>query len=134
MLGKSLTEIAQPITGSSSVAVGFYDVSGALLASSLAGSPSLSGEVRREVTPDTPVRVATKWDSRPYRLLVNDWTMRGTQLGYLGTAVPADDLARSLNPIRLVLVALFAAIALLTLLIGLALAARITRPIDPPAR
>jgi len=130
LLGQSLTEIAQTITGSSSVAVGFYDASGTLLASSLAGSPSLSGEVRHEVTPDTPVRVATRWDSRPYRLLVNEWTMRGTQLGYLGTAVPADDLAGSLNAIRLVLVALFGAIALGTILIGLALADRITRPID----
>ncbi len=130
LLGQSLTEIAQTITGSSSVAVGFYDASGTLLASSLAGNPSLSGEVRHEVTPDTPVRVATTWDGRPYRLLVNDWTMRGTPLGYLGTAVPADDLSGSLNAIRLVLVALFGAIALGTILIGLALADRITRPID----
>jgi putative nucleotidyltransferase with HDIG domain len=125
-----LTEIAQTITGSSSLAVGFYGSSGRVLASSLAGSPSLSSEVRHEVTPDTPVRVATQWNGRPYRLLVNDWTMRGAQLGYLAAAVPADDLSGSLNAIRLVLVALFGAIALGTILIGLALADRITRPID----
>jgi putative nucleotidyltransferase with HDIG domain len=130
LLGQSLTEIAQTITGSSSLAVGFYDSSGTVLASSLAGSPSLSSEVRQEVTPDTPVRVATQWNGRPYRLLVNDWTMRGAQLGYLAVAVPADDLSGSLNAIRLVLVALFGAIALGTILIGLALADRITRPID----
>jgi len=130
LLGQSLTEIAQTITGSSSLAVGFYDSSGAVLASSLAGSPSLSSDVRHEVTPDTPVRVATQWDGRPYRLLVNDWTMRGAPLGYLAAAVPADDLSGSLNAIRLVLVALFGAIALGTILIGLALADRITRPID----
>ena len=130
LLGQSLTEIAQTITGSSSLAVGFYDSSGRVLASSLAGSPSLSSEVRHEVTPDTPVRVATQWNGRPYRLLVNDWTMRGAQLGYLAAAVPADDLSGSLNAIRLVLVALFGAIALGTILIGLALADRITRPID----
>jgi putative nucleotidyltransferase with HDIG domain len=130
LLGQSLTEIAQTITGSSSLAVGFYDSSGTVLASSLAGSPSLSSEVRHEVTPDTPVRVATQWNGRPYRLLVNDWTMRGAQLGYLAAAVPADDLSGSLNAIRLVLVALFGAIALGTILIGLALADRITRPID----
>src|SRR3989441_1990290 len=130
LLGQSLAEIAHTITGSSSVAVGFYDLSGTSLASSLAGSPSLSSEVRHHVTPDTPVRVATQWDSRPYRLLVNDWTMRGVQLGYLGAGVPADDLSGSLNAIRFVLVALFGAIALGTILIGLALADRITRPID----
>jgi putative nucleotidyltransferase with HDIG domain len=130
LLGQSLTEIAQTITGSSSVVVGFYDSSGTALASSLAGSPSLSSEVRHQVTPETPVRVATQWDGRPYRLLVNDWTMRGVQFGYLGAAVPADDLSGSLNAIRFVLVALFGAIALGTILIGLALADRITRPID----
>ncbi|HEV3460983.1 MAG TPA: HD domain-containing phosphohydrolase [Candidatus Dormibacteraeota bacterium] len=130
LLGQSLTEIAQTITGSSSLAVGFYRSSGTVLASSVAGSPSLSSDVRHEVTPDTPVRVATQWGGRPYRLLVNDWTMRGTQVGYLAVAVPADDLSGSLNAIRLVLVALFGAIALGTILIGLALADRITRPID----
>jgi putative nucleotidyltransferase with HDIG domain len=130
LLGQSLTEIAQTITGSSSLAVGFYDSSGAVLASTLARGPSLSSEVRHEVTPDTPVRMATRWDSRPYRLLVNDWTMRGAQFGYLAVAVPADDLSGSLNAIRLVLVALFGAIALGTILIGLVLADRITRPID----
>jgi putative nucleotidyltransferase with HDIG domain len=130
LLGQSLTEIAQTLTGSSSLAIGFYDASGTVLASSLAGSPALSSEVRHQVTPETPVRVATQWDGRPYRLLVNDWTMRGTQLGYLAAAVPADDLSGSLTAIRLVLVALFGAIALGTILIGLALADRITRPID----
>jgi putative nucleotidyltransferase with HDIG domain len=130
LIGQSLTEIAQTITGTSSLAVGFYDSSGAVLASSLNGSPSLSSNVRREVTADTPVRVATQWGSRPYRLLVNDWTMRGAQLGYLAVAVAADDLSGSLNAIRLVLVVLFGAIALGTILIGLALADRITRPID----
>ena len=130
LLGQSLTEIAQAITGSSSVAIGFYDLSGTVLASSLAASPSLSSEVRHAVTPDTPVRVATQWSSRPYRLLVDDWIMRGVQLGYLVVSVPAGDLSGALNAIRLVLVALFGAIALGTILIGLALADRITRPID----
>ncbi len=130
LLGQSLPEIAHTIAGSGSIAVGFYDSSGTVLASSLAGSPSMSSEVRHEVTPDTPVRIATQWDSRPYRVLVNDWNMRGAQLGYLAAAMPADDLSGSLNAIRFVLVALFGAIALGTILIGLALADRITRPID----
>jgi putative nucleotidyltransferase with HDIG domain len=130
LLGQSLSEIAQTLTGSSSMVIAFYDLGGSVLASSHAGTPALAGDVRREVTAETPVRVATQWESRPYRLLVNDWTMRGTQLGYLATAVPADDLSGSLNAIRFVLVALFGAIALGTILIGLALADRITRPID----
>jgi putative nucleotidyltransferase with HDIG domain len=71
-----------------------------------------------------------QWGNHPYRLLASDWTMRGANLGYLGVASPADDLSGSLNAIRLVLVALFGAIALGTILIGLALSDRITRPID----
>jgi putative nucleotidyltransferase with HDIG domain len=130
VLGQSLSEIAQTITGSTAMVVSFYDAAGSVLGSSRGDTPSLSTDVRHEVTPDTPVRLATQWDGRPYRLLINDWTMRGTQLGYLATAVPADDLSGSLNAIRFVLVALFGAIALGTILIGLALADRITRPID----
>jgi putative nucleotidyltransferase with HDIG domain len=130
LLGQSLSEVVRTITGSSPIVIAFYDGAGAVQASSRGAIPSLSSDVRHAVTSDTPVRVATQWDGRPFRLLVNDWTMRGTQLGYLATAVPADDLSGSLNAIRLVLVALFGAIALGTILIGLALADRITRPID----
>jgi putative nucleotidyltransferase with HDIG domain len=130
LLGESLAEIVQAIPGSGSNVVAFFDSSGTVLASSLSGTPSLSPDVRRQVTPETPVRLATQWQSHPYRLLVDDWTMRGNDLGYFGVAVPASDLTSSLNAIRLVLVALFGAIALGTILIGLALADRITRPID----
>ena len=130
LLGQPLTEIAPAISGSSSIVVAFYDNSGSLLASSQAIMPSLSKNARGAVTPDTPVRLATEWNSQSYRVLVNDWTMRGSRLGYLAVAVPADDVTSSLNAIRLVLVALFGAIALGVILIGLALADRITRPID----
>ncbi len=130
LLGESLAEIVQTIPGSSSLAVAFYDQSGTVLASSLTGTRALPGEVRRQVATDTPVRIATQWGDHPYRLLASDWKMRGADLGYLGVASPADDLSSSLNAIRLVLVALFGAIALGTILIGLALADRITRPID----
>jgi putative nucleotidyltransferase with HDIG domain len=130
LLGESLPEIVQTIPGTSSNAVAFFDPSGTVLASSLTGMPALSPHVRRAVTQETPVRIATQWQDHPYRLLVNDWTMRGNNLGYFGVAVTAADLSSSLNAIRLVLVALFGAIALGTILIGLALADRITRPID----
>jgi putative nucleotidyltransferase with HDIG domain len=130
LLGESLPEIAQTIRGSSSNVVAFFDPLGKNLASSLTGVPSLSAEVRHAVAPETPVRIAMEWQNHPYRLLVNDWTMRGNNLGYFGVAAPAADLSGSLNAIRLVLVALFGALALGTILIGLALADRITRPID----
>jgi putative nucleotidyltransferase with HDIG domain len=130
LLGQSLTEIAQGISGSSSLVGAFYDSAGTVLASSTGSAPTLSSDVRHQVTAETPVRVAMDWNGRPYRLLVNDWTMRGARLGYLAVAVTADDVSASLIAIRLVLVALFGAIAIGTILIGLALADRITRPID----
>ncbi len=130
LLGEALPEIAQTIRGSSSNVVAFFDPFGKDLASSATGVPSLSPEVRQEVTPETPVRIATEWQNHPYRLLVNDWTMRGSNLGYFGVAASSAELGGSLNAIRLVLVALFGALALGTILIGLALADRITRPID----
>ena len=130
LLGEPLPEIVQAIPGSSANLVAFYDPSGRALASTLTAVPPLSPEIRREVAPETPVRMATEWQGHPYRLLVNDWTMRGNRLGYFAVAAPATDLNKSLNAIRLVLVALFGAIALGTILIGLALADRITRPID----
>jgi putative nucleotidyltransferase with HDIG domain len=130
LMGEALPEIVQTIPGTSSDVVAFFDPFGKVLAGSLTGVPSLSAEVRHGVTQTTPVRIVTEWQSHSYRLLVNDWTMRGNDLGYVGVAVTANDLSGSLNAIRLVLVALFGAIALGTILIGLALADRITRPID----
>jgi putative nucleotidyltransferase with HDIG domain len=130
LMGEALPEIVQTIPGSSSDVVAFFDPFGKVLAGSLTGVPSLSADVRHAVTQKTPVRIVTEWQSHSYRLLVNDWTMRGSELGYVGVAVTANDLSGSLNAIRLVLVALFGAIALGTILIGLALADRITRPID----
>lgn len=130
LLGQPLLEIAQSIPGTNSIAVTFYAPSGQVLASSLSGVPSLSADLMRQVTHDTPVRFGWQQHNRGYRLLVNDWTMRGATLGYLAVAVTADELSASLNAIRLVLVVLFGAIALGTLLIGMALADRITRPIE----
>jgi putative nucleotidyltransferase with HDIG domain len=130
LLGEPLPEIAQAIRGTTELETAFYAPSGQVLTASLSGTPPLTADLMKQVTHDTPVRTTVQEQGHPYRLLVNDWTMRGTPLGYVGVAVKADDLSASLNAIRLVLVALFGAIALGTLLIGLALADRITRPID----
>jgi putative nucleotidyltransferase with HDIG domain len=130
LLGQSLTEITQAVRGTTTVDVAFYRSSGQLLTSSLASMPALSADVRQLVSHDAPVRLSMQQGQHAYRLLVNDWTMRGSTLGYMVTAIPADNLSGSLLAIRLVLVALFGAIALGTMLIGLALADRITKPID----
>lgn len=130
LLGEPLPEIAQTIRGTTELEAAFYAPSGHVLTASLSGTPPLTADLMKQVTHDTPVRTTVQEQGHSYRLLVNDWTMRGTPLGYVGVAAKADDLSASLNATRLVLVALFGAIALGTLLIGLALADRITRPID----
>ena len=130
LLGQSLTELTEAVRGTTTVDVAFYRPSGQLLTASLSGMPSLSPDVRQQVTHDAPVRLSMQQGDHAYRLLVNDWTMRGSTLGYMGTAIPADDVAGSLLAIRLVLLVLFGAIALGTMVIGLALADRITKPID----
>jgi putative nucleotidyltransferase with HDIG domain len=130
LLGEPLAEIAQTIRGTAALDVAFYSPSGQVLATSSPGMPALGVDTMRQVTSDAPVRIAMQRQDHAYRLLVSDWTMRATPLGYLGVGLNADELSASLNALRLVLVALFGAIALGILLIGLALADRITRPID----
>jgi len=130
LLGQSLAELTESVRGGTTIDVAFYRSTGQLLTASLAGMPTLSADVRQQVSRDTPVRLSMQQGDHTYRLLVNDWTMRGSPLGYMGTAIPADDLSGSLLAIRLVLVVLFGAIALGTMVIGMALADRITKPID----
>jgi putative nucleotidyltransferase with HDIG domain len=62
--------------------------------------------------------------------LLSDWTMRNIRLGYLAVALNSAQLQASLDQLRLFLVTLFAAAALITLLLGLALAGAITRPVQ----
>jgi putative nucleotidyltransferase with HDIG domain len=130
LLGQSLAEIDDAVRGATTIDVAFYGSSGRVLTSSLAGMPNLSSDVMRQVSHDAPVRLALQRSDHAYRLMVNDWTMRGSSLGYVAIAVVTDDLSASLTAIRFVLVILFGAIALGTMLIGMALADRITRPID----
>jgi len=56
--------------------------------------------------------------------------MRGSQLGFLAVQAHADSLVSSINQLRLILTLLFTAAALLTLLVGMATASLLTRPVD----
>jgi putative nucleotidyltransferase with HDIG domain len=56
--------------------------------------------------------------------------MRNERLGYLAVALNAAPLQASLDQLRLLLLILFAAAALITLVIGLTLAGAITRPVQ----
>jgi HD-GYP domain-containing protein (c-di-GMP phosphodiesterase class II) len=77
-----------------------------------------------------PVVTRTPVTGHPYGFLINDWTMRGRSLGYVAVAMDAQFVQDSLAMARVILVILFAATALGTIILGLVLADRITRPID----
>jgi len=62
--------------------------------------------------------------------LVSDWTMRKVRLGYLAVALNTAQLQTGLDQLRLFLLILFAAAALITLVIGVMLAGAITRPVQ----
>jgi len=130
LVGQSLSEIAQSVRGTSTIDVAFFGNGGQLLTSSLTGVTPLASDVTAHVTTTTPLRMATDVNGHPYRFLISEWTMRGTPLGYLAVALDAAPLSESVAAMRIILAILFAATALATIVIGLVLADRITRPID----
>jgi putative nucleotidyltransferase with HDIG domain len=130
LLGQQLREIATSIHVANASQLSFFDPAGRVLTSSLTSTAPLQASVMQQVTLDTPVRSVMQRSDHTYRMLVSDWTMRGTSLGYLGVAMNADGLADSLSAVRIFLVLLFTAFALAALLIGVGLADRITRPVE----
>jgi putative nucleotidyltransferase with HDIG domain len=76
------------------------------------------------------MRVSATASGHSYALVVSDWTMRGERLGYLGVAVPADQVVDNVFRLRAVLLFVFAGTALLVLVVGGLLARRITRPLE----
>lgn len=130
LLGEPLAEIATSIRSSGASELAFYDSSGQVLVSSIEASPALAPSVRTTITEDRPVRVSEKLRGHSYVSLASDWRMRGTQLGYVAVALTADPLEASIAQVRLILVVLFVAAALLALALGSTLATRITRPLE----
>jgi putative nucleotidyltransferase with HDIG domain len=125
LAGESLTEILGSIQGSA-----LYDVSGGLLATTVPDAPILSAAVRSKVRVDNTVRVDDVLAGHNYRTLFSTWTTRGSQLGFLAVQARADALVNSVNQVRLILTLLFTAAGLLTLLVGMATASLLTRPVD----
>ena len=125
LLGQSLDAIARQSPGSI-----FYDQAGKPLAASVTNPSPLPPAVRKQITEAHPVRLDGASGGHVYKTLFSEWTMRGMRLGYLGIEQAADSLASSVNRIRLILALLFTGAGVLTLLVGSALASRITRPID----
>jgi putative nucleotidyltransferase with HDIG domain len=125
LVGQALDEIAGSITDSA-----FYDLSGKPMASSLSGAPAMTAHTLADIASTNTVRVDERRSGHDYAELFSTWAMGGTELGYLGVAQKADQVASSLAQLRFLFVLLFTSGALLALAIGTVMAAWITRPLD----
>jgi putative nucleotidyltransferase with HDIG domain len=107
----------------------FYGTAGDVLQSSLLPAGPLPASTRGMIQPDRPVRFSQSAGGQAYMNLISDWTMRKVRLGYLAVALNTAQLQAGLDQLRLFLLILFAAAALITLAIGLILAGAITGPV-----
>jgi putative nucleotidyltransferase with HDIG domain len=130
LVGEPLSAIAAGIRTSGADQLSFYTTSGDVLLSSLSSTVALPAATRGQVQPDRPVTFSQASGGQPYLNLLSDWTMRKVRLGYLAVALNTAQLQAGLDQLRLVLLILFAAAALVTLVIGLGLAGAITRPVQ----
>jgi putative nucleotidyltransferase with HDIG domain len=129
LVGEPLSAIAGAIRSSGADHVSFYGPTGAVLQSSLSSTTTLPASTRNMVQPDRPVRFSQSSGGQAYMNLLSEWTMRKMQLGYVAVALNTAQLQAGLDQLRIYLLILFAAAALITLLIGLILASAITGPV-----
>jgi putative nucleotidyltransferase with HDIG domain len=114
--------------------VTYYDINGQLLSGSLGIAPgdwpalALDATTRGRVTPSSVVELSRNAGG-PATELISPWSVRSTNLGYVGTVASTAGLLADTNQLRIILVALFLAGVLFTLAIGIWLARRITRPV-----
>jgi putative nucleotidyltransferase with HDIG domain len=112
----------------------FYDTGGHVLASSLALAPdkltalALDTPTRDRITPTSVVQV-NRVSPGPATELLSPWQARGTSLGYVGVLASSAGLLSDTSQLRLMMAILFLAGVLITLLLGILLARRITRPV-----
>jgi putative nucleotidyltransferase with HDIG domain len=130
LVGEPLSAIAGAIRSSGADHVSFYGPTGAVLQSSLSSTGPLPAATRSMVQPDRPVRFSQTSGGQNYMNLLSDWTMRKVALGYVAVALNTAQLQAGLDQLRIYLLILFAAAALITLVIGLMLAGAITRPVQ----
>ncbi|HYM50593.1 MAG TPA: HD domain-containing phosphohydrolase [Candidatus Limnocylindrales bacterium] len=112
----------------------FYDQTGQVLTTSLALAPdalgglNLDAATRQRITPQSVVQLSRSAPG-PATELLSPWQARGTTLGYLGVEASSAGLISDTSELRLMMAILFLAGVGITLLIGVLLARRITRPL-----
>jgi len=130
LVDQPLSSIAEGIRVSHASDLVFFDSAGHTLFSSLVGQTSLAPTAQAAVSDEHPVRVIETVGGHSYGLLVSDWRLRSRPVGYVGAVLNADGWQLGLAQLRLFMVLLFAAASVLALLVGVALAHYITRPLD----
>jgi putative nucleotidyltransferase with HDIG domain len=130
LVGEPLSAIAGGIRSSGAEYLTFYGPTGDVLLSSLASTSALPAAIRGKVQPEVPVRFTQTSSGQTYMNLLSDWTLRKVRLGYMAVALNTAQLQAGFDQLRLFLLILFAAAALITLVIGVMLAGAITRPVQ----
>src|ERR1700730_3908911 len=128
--GEPLAAIASGIRSSGLEQLSFYTTNGDVLLSSLSPTVAVPAATRGQVQPDRPATFGQPSGGQTYMNLLSDWTMRKVRLGYLAVALNTAQMQAGLDHLRLLMLLLFSAAAVITLLIGLMLAGAITRPVQ----
>src|SRR5918911_504540 len=135
LVGESLDDLAASVKSAVHDDISLYDQLGHLRATTLNLSPdrwsqyALDQSTRNGVSPSSAVQLQRN-GAGPATELLGPWTTSATNLGYVGVIASSAGLVASTNGLRLIMVLLFVAGVLLTLLIGLWLARLITRPVN----
>jgi putative nucleotidyltransferase with HDIG domain len=129
LLGVPVSNLATDLRTSQNGRLFFYGPSGEPLSPS-AGLVPLSHDLRQAVNPERLMRVSATVSGRTYAVAVSEWTVRGERLGYVGVALPADQVTDNVLRLRVILLLVFVGTALLVLLAGGLLSRRIARPLE----
>jgi putative nucleotidyltransferase with HDIG domain len=124
LLGEAVSEIAKSLPSAA-----FYGLSGQLLASRLQNPPMLTSSLLKRVPGGKALQTDQILSGHTYSSLISTWTMRGHTVGYVAIEAPKDALLALRDQLRLVLTLLFTGAAVLTLVVGVATASFLTRPI-----
>src|SRR5207302_203514 len=96
----------------------------------LASAPALPADVVSGLSAGTTLRADETIAGHRYGELFSHWTVRAAPVGYLAVVQNQDGPAAVVTELRLLFTILFAAAALLVLVVGTVVASLITRPVE----
>jgi len=125
VVAQPVDEIAALIPGSA-----FFGLDGSRLAASQSWTPALPADVVSGLSAGTTLRADETIAGHRYGELFSRWTVRAAPVGYLAVVQNQDGPAAVVTELRLLFTILFAAAALLVLVVGAVLSSLITRPVE----